>query len=536
MEVGLNSIKTEKGLLIISSINDITVRQSTQLELSRREQQLRLVINGVPMLIAYIDTDRIYRYVNNYYCEKLGVTPDEVCNKRVQSIVGEAVYAQKQPILDRVFAGESVTAELRRKFPTDAPDHENWILAHYVPDRDEKGVVRGCFVAMNDITELKELVAAKQKQVEQRDLFLATLSHELRNPLGAVTSALRLLQSGRDNSELLQKTLAAIDRQTSQMTALLDDLLDVSRVTKGKIELRRSPVELEHVVRESVESVMQMFEKRNQKVKVSIASEPAWVDGDAVRLRQIVINLLTNAARYSPQGETIVVSLESESNMSGIIRVKDHGIGIPIEMQERIFEPFEQLRRTHNEASEGLGLGLSLSRRLAELHGGNVTVFSRGDGQGSEFTVHVPLIEPPHDDGDFQHSVPETMVERPRSIALVEDNEDARDLLRQLLEFEDFQVEVAADGLSGLELIRKKHPQVAMIDIGLPGMDGHEIARTLRSEGATTILIALTGYGQDSDRAAALVAGFDEHVTKPVDFDALVRLLERVVATKMKQM
>ena len=535
VEVGLNSIKTEKGLLIISSINDITVRQSTQLELARREQQLRLVINGVPMLIAYIDNDRIYRYVNNYYCEKLGLTPDEVCNKRVQCVVGETVYAQKRPLLDRVFAGESVTAELRRKFPTDPPDHENWILAHYVPDRDEKGVVRGCFVAMNDITELKELVTSKQKQVEQRDLFLATLSHELRNPLGAVTSALRLLQSGRDNSELLQKTLAAIDRQTSQMAALLDDLLDVSRVTKGKIELRRSPVELEHVVRESVESVMPMFEKRNQQVKVSITSEPAWVDGDAVRLRQIVINLLTNAARYSPPGEIIVVSLESESNTSGIIRVKDHGIGIPMEMQERIFEPFEQLRRTHNEASEGLGLGLSLSRRLAELHGGNVTVFSRGDGQGSEFTVHVPLIEPPHDDGDFQHSVPELMVERPRSIALVEDNEDARDLLRQLLEFEDFQVEVAADGLSGLELIRQKRPQVAVMDIGLPGMDGHEIARTLRGEGVTTILIALTGYGQDSDRAAALVAGFDEHVTKPVDFDALVRLLERVVATKMKQ-
>ncbi|MEI8022436.1 MAG: ATP-binding protein, partial [Schlesneria sp.] len=416
-------------------------------------------------------------------------------NKRVQSILGEAIYAQKRPLLDRVFAGESVTAELQRFFPTDPPDQDNWILAHYVPDRDEKGVVRGCFVAMNDITELKELVASKQKQVEQRDLFLATLSHELRNPLGAVTSALRLLQSGRDNSDLLQKTLAAIDRQTSQMTALLDDLLDVSRVTKGKIELRRSPVELQHVVRESVESVMPMFEKRNQQVKVTIANGPAWVNGDAVRLRQIVINLLTNAARYSPPGETIFVSLETESNTSGCIRVKDHGIGIPREMQERIFEPFEQLRRTHNEASEGLGLGLSLSRRLAELHGGNVTVFSRGDGQGSEFTVHVPLIDPPHDDGDFQHSDPEPVVERPRSIALVEDNEDARDLLRQLLEFEDFQVEVAADGLSGLELIRKKRPQVAIIDIGLPRMDGHEIARTLRREGVTTILIALTGYG-----------------------------------------
>ena len=395
--------------------------------------------------------------------------------------------------------------------------------------------MRGSFVAMNDITELKELVASKQKQVEQRDLFLATLSHELRNPLGAVTSALRLLQSGHDNSELLQKTLAAIDRQTSQMTALLDDLLDVSRVTKGKIELRRSPVELEHIVRESVESVMPMFERRNQQVQVLIVGEPAWVDGDAVRLRQIVINLLTNASRYSPPGESVVVSLESQSHSSGLIRVKDHGIGIPREMQERIFEPFEQLRRTHNEASEGLGLGLSLSRRLAELHGGNVTVFSQGEGQGSEFTVQLPLIELPHDDGDFQHSIPEQTAERPRSIVLVEDNEDARDLMRQLLEFEDFQVDVAADGLSGLELIRQKRPQVAMIDIGLPRMNGHDIARTLRGEGVTSVLIALTGYGQDSDRAAALVAGFDEHVTKPVDFDALVRLLERVVATKMKQ-
>ena len=537
VEVGLNSINTEKGLLILASINDITVRQATQRELARREQELRLVINGVPMLVAYIDVNRVYRYVNNYYCEKLGLSLEDVRGKRVQCIVGDEAYAHKRQHLDRVFAGESVTAELKRHFPSDSPDHETWIQAHYVPDRDEHGQVRGCFVAMSDITELKELVAEKEWQVEQRDLFMATLSHELRNPLGAVRSGLRLLQSSDDNTEQQRKILAAIDRQTSQMTALLDDLLDVARVTKGKIELQRAPTCLADIVRESVESVMPSFEKRNQTVTVELKDPSVWVDGDAVRLRQIVNNLLTNACRYSPQGESICVSVSRTpasggSIPMGAIRVKDRGIGIPREMQERVFEPFAQLRRTHDEASEGLGLGLSLSRRLAELHGGTVSVFSEGEGRGSEFTIHVPLIDPPSKKDDADSLQTASRMARLRSIVLVEDNDDARDLLRQLLEYEFFHVEVAADGLTGLELIRRLQPQVALIDIGLPGMNGHEISRTLRGENLQTYLIALTGYGQDSDRKAALNAGFDEHMTKPLDFDNLLRMLERVTAAE----
>lgn len=533
VEVGLSSISTEKGILILASIVDITVRQAVQKELARREQELRLVINSMPMLVAYIDVNRVYRYVNNYYCERLGLSPDEVRDKRVQCIVGEETYAQKRIHLDRVFAGEHVTAELKRIFPTDAPDHETWIQAHYVPDRDEQGHVRGCFVAMSDITQLKELLSAKEWQVEQRDLFMATLSHELRNPLGAVTSGLRLLQSIADNTEQQRKVLASIDRQTSQMTALLDDLLDVSRVTKGKIELRRAPTCLNDIVRESVESVMPSFDKRDQTVEMSLSDQQMWADGDAVRLRQIVNNLLTNACRYSPPGETIQISLRQISETAGVITVKDHGIGIPRDMQERIFEPFAQLRRNHNEASEGLGLGLSLSRRLAELHGGTVTVFSEGEGYGSEFTIQIPLIESPSrvEVSNPEHPAPHH--QQPRSIVLVEDNEDARDILKQLLEYEFFEVEVAPDGLTGLELIRKVRPQVAMIDIGLPGMNGHDIARALRNDGLTTFLIAFTGYGQDSDRRAALNAGFNEHITKPLDFDKLLRLLERVTAAEL---
>ena len=204
-------------------------------------------------------------------------------------------------------------------------------------------------------------------------------------------------------------------------------------------------------------------------------------------------------------------------------------------MQERVFEPFAQLRRTHNEASEGLGLGLSLSRRLAELHGGTVSVFSEGEGRGSEFTIQIPLIESPVIERTAASEPPEARNEGLRSIVLVEDNEDARDLLRQLLEYEFFHVETAADGISGLELIRRANPQVAMIDIGLPGMNGHEIARALRCDGRETYLIAVTGYGQDSDRRAALNAGFNEHVTKPLDFDVLLRLLERVTSRDFRQ-
>ena len=533
VELGLNSIDTEKGLLILASINDITVRQATQKELVRREQELRLVINSVPMLVAYIDVNRVYRYVNNYYCAKLGLSPEDIRDKRVSCIVGDEVYSHKRQHLDRVFAGESVTAELKRSFPTDAPGHETWIQAHYEPDRDDHGQVRGCFVAMSDITELKELVAAKEYQVEQRDLFMATLSHELRNPLGAVTSGLRLLLSSDDNTEQQRKILAAIDRQTTQMTALLDDLLDLSRVTKGKIELRRAPTRLDDVIRESVESVMPLFEKRNQTVTVNLNQKSVWVNGDAVRLRQIVNNLLTNACRYSPVGESIEVSLKLISPKCGVIRVKDHGLGIPREMQERIFEPFAQLRRTHNEASEGLGLGLSLSRRLAELHGGTVKVYSEGEGCGSEFTIQIPLIDAPETGLPTDRGQIVVKSQTPRSIVVVEDNEDARDILRQLLEYEFFHVDTAADGVKGLELIRKLQPQVALIDIGLPGMNGHEIAKALRADGSQSYLLAVTGYGQDSDREAALKAGFNDHMTKPLDFDNLLRVLERVTGAEL---
>ncbi|WP_010582289.1 chemotaxis protein CheB [Schlesneria paludicola] len=533
VEVSFNSINTEKGLLILASVNDITIRQLTQQELARREEELRLVINSVPMLIAYIDVNYVYRYVNNFYCEKLNLSPDDVRDHRIEDVVDAETYEQKRGHLERVFAGEPFTAEIRRSFPCDPSHRETWILAHYVPDRDESGKVRGCFVAMNDITELKELVASKQLQVEQRDLFLATLSHELRNPLGAVTSALWLLQANRDNTELQRTTLAAIDRQTRQMTALLDDLLDVARVTRGKIALDRSPVALDQVIGESVESVMPAFDKRGQKVETMLCQQQAWVDGDLVRLRQIVTNLLSNASRYSSPGKTVKLSLSLEAASRSkpamaVISVRDEGIGIAPDVHEKIFEPFAQLRRTHNEASEGLGLGLSLSRRLAELHGGTVTVISEGEGCGSEFCVRLPLIEAPAI-RESSKGAPESVDgKQSQSIVLVEDNEDARDLLRQLLEFEQFEVHTAPDGLAGLELIRNVRPHFAVVDIGLPGMNGHELAREVRRHDRSTILIAATGYGQESDREAALDAGFDEHITKPLNFDELLLLLRRV--------
>jgi two-component system CheB/CheR fusion protein len=536
VEIGLSSISTEKGLLMMACINDVTVRLATQRELAQREKELRMVINSVPMLVAYIDVNRVYRYVNRHYCERLGLAVEEVTGMRVQDVIDGENWEQKRPHLDRVFAGESVTAELRRAFPTDPVDHETWILAHYVPDHDDSGTVRGCFVAMSDITQLKELLTAKERQVEQRDLFLATLSHELRNPLGAVTSALKLLQMSDDNPELLKKTLAAVDRQTTQMTALLDDLLDVARVTKGKIELRRSAVCLNDVVRESVESVMPSFDKRNQIVQMAIGHQPVWVDGDAVRLRQIVSNLLTNASRYSPPGQSVDVTLEVDKSVVSATKpiaticVSDHGIGIDPAMHERIFEPFAQLKRTHKEASEGLGLGLSLSRRLAQLHGGTVDVYSEGDGHGSQFKVLLPTIDPPLLHTTSNQTPTHVATDDPLSIALIEDNDDARELLRQLLELEGFKVHTANDGPSGLELVRQLRPQVAMIDVGLPGMNGHDIAKMLRQDDSPTTLIAVTGYGQDADRRAALAAGFDEHVTKPLKFDLLLKMLQRYSA------
>jgi PAS domain S-box-containing protein len=371
--------------------------------------------------------------------------------------------------------------------------------------------------------ENARLYRRAQEADRRKDEFLAMLGHELRNPLGAISAAIEVLdtRSASDDPDTQQR--AIIGRQARQLSRLVDDLLDVARVTSGKITLQRQPVDLCTVARRSLEALRTAIEVQKHEVALSTAADSVTVDGDGVRLEQVVINLIDNAIKYTPPGGHIHVSVATVAG-EGVIRVGDTGIGIAAEALPSIFGLFAQAPESQASAPGGLGLGLALVRTLVELHGGRVSAHSEGNGQGSEFVVRLPLARA------IAEPAPEVRREargRARRVLVVDDNADGREALRALLEVWGHEVEVAEDGEQGIELALARPPDVGLIDIGLPGIDGYELARKVRAArgGAGVYLVALTGYGRAEDRRLALEAGFDAHLVKPIDPGHLSRLL-----------
>jgi signal transduction histidine kinase len=359
--------------------------------------------------------------------------------------------------------------------------------------------------------------------IQLRDQFLAMLGHELRNPLGAITLAVDML--GRVQGESGGKQRAVIARQAKHLGRLVDDLLDVSRVTTGKVLLRRAPVDLDELAARHVQSAEPIARARSQQIAFDSAPHPLIVEGDAVRLEQVISNLLTNAMKYSPVGSRIEVSCLVEGDCA-VIRVQDPGIGIAPEMLSRIFDLFAQADASLDRAQGGLGIGLTVARSLVELHGGTIEAQSEGTGRGSVFTVRIPLAVPE------RRAVPAPRTEPfPRlalRVVVVEDNADIRETLQDLLESSGCELHVAGDGVAGLAAILAEKPQLALVDIGLPGLDGYDVARKVRASLRNTVrLVAMTGYGQPEDRQKAHDAGFDEHVTKPLSLPVLEDVLLR---------
>jgi signal transduction histidine kinase/CheY-like chemotaxis protein len=354
-----------------------------------------------------------------------------------------------------------------------------------------------------------------------KDEFLAMLGHELRNPLGAISNATRVLHEIGDQATRLQDI---IGRQTQHLARLLDDLLDVSRLTMGKIALSRRAVDLREVVRDSLGVLEQ--EGKTDRHDVHVIAEPALVDGDPTRLEQIVRNLLDNALKYTPPGGRVNVTV-SRDGEEAVLRVTDTGAGIPAEVLPRIFDLFVQAERSLERSMGGLGLGLTLVKRLVELHGGSVSAWSAGPEQGSEFVIRLPIL--PDADG-LPDPVALPVAAGPElRVLVVEDNRDAREGLRMLLEAWGHQVEEAEDGQRGLDLALGSRPDVALVDVGLPVLDGYQVAQAIRGApgGERLLLVAVTGYGQPEDARRAREAGFDAHLVKPIDPDELRRLLRR---------
>jgi PAS domain S-box-containing protein len=393
--------------------------------------------------------------------------------------------------------------------------------------RDEAGQIVGASSIARDISERRrsaQLVEADRR----KDEFLALLAHELRNPLAPIPNAIQVLQDFSPADVDLKWARDIIERQVQHLTRLVDDLLDVSRISRGKIHLQKECIKLAHVVADGVEIARPHVEARKHQLTVSQPPQPVWLDADATRLAQVVANLLNNAAKYTEKGGHIWLTVAREGE-EAILRVRDTGVGIAPEMLPHVFEMFIQADRSLDRSQGGLGLGLTLVRHLVEMHGGQVQAFSDGFGGGSEFVVRLPVLSQRREGGGAR-AKPESSFAAPpcRRILLADDNEDFAELTGRLLERKGgHKVKVVYDGPAALAAARAFQPEVAFLDIGLPGINGYDLARQLRQEPGLkeVLLVALTGYGQEGDRRRALEAGFDEHLTKPTRFDTLQRVL-----------
>jgi two-component system, sensor histidine kinase len=386
------------------------------------------------------------------------------------------------------------------------------------------------------VADLSQLIDAQvgrdraEKESRAKDQFMAILAHELRNPLSAISAAAEILQSDRSGHNTISHATSVIARQSEQLSRLVDDLLDVARVITGKVSLSEQEVDFGDIVRRSALT----FTERCSDRSIAVCADSAWIRGDPARLEQIVANLLANAIKYTPPGAAIRVTVSAEEH-EAVMRVEDNGLGISPELLPQVFDAFVQGERTLDRAQGGLGLGLTLVRHLVELHNGSIAASSKGPNRGSSFVVRLPRIRPVE---ATTASVKQVRVKTvPQRIVVIEDNRDARETLRMLLELAGHEVFEAEEGGRGLELLTSKRPRIAFIDVGLPGLDGYDVAKRFRARALNSevVLVALTGYGTEDARRRSREAGFDHHLVKPVKAEFLDELLAQVAAAQGHQ-
>src|SRR5688572_26414874 len=411
--------------------------------------------------------------------------------------------------------------------------HEQAAVFTERAERLVTGIAAQAAIAMDNarLYRAEQDAAAKLREADRRkDEFLATLAHELRNPLAPIRTGLHLLRITQPGSDSAEQARAMMERQLTHLIRLVDDLLEVSRISRGKIDLRRSPVELAAVVLSAVETTRPAIEAARHKLEISLPAQPLIVEADFVRIAQVIANLLNNAAKYTDPGGHIALSARGEAS-EAVISVRDDGVGIPAELLPRVFDMFAQVDRNLDRAQGGLGIGLALAKSLVEMHGGTIEARSEGPGRGSEFIVRLPASEaaprPAAGDAPFFASLKPARARR--RVLVVDDNVDAAEALGLLLGEMGCEVHIAHGGAAAIEAARAHPPQLVLLDISMPGVDGYGVVRRLRQElsFADVPFIAITGLGRDEDREKAHAAGFNEHLVKPVEPEALRQLLER---------
>jgi PAS domain S-box-containing protein len=419
--------------------------------------------------------------------------------------------------------------------PTASGDPRWWdVVVTPIPEPD--GRVELLLAVSRDVTDACAAEEALREADRRKDEFLAMLAHELRNPLSAISSAAALVRGKGPADPDLVWGHGVIDRQTAHLTRLIDDLLDVSRITRGKVLLTRRSLDLRGVIARAVDGVRVFINSKGHELTLALPDSPLPADADSARLEQVVGNLVANAAKYTDVGGKIILSAGREGG-EAVIRVRDSGVGIPADQLTQIFDLFAQVDTSLDRSQGGLGIGLTLVRALVEMHGGSVAAASDGPGQGSEFTVRLPLLARPPGSRARAPGMGETAAEAiSLRILVIDDNEDNARGVGKLLNLQGHDVRTAYDGPSGLEAAYEFRPEVVLLDIGLPGMSGYQVARGLRRDDRTSAatLIAVSGYGQEEDRTRAYEAGFDHHLIKPIDFERLRSLLEGPAGTRTR--
>jgi two-component system, chemotaxis family, CheB/CheR fusion protein len=465
-----------------------------------------------------------------------GYSADEAIGKSISILIPPESRNELPAIIERLKRGEPVRTYETVRMKKDGSRFDASISV--APVKDDRGWLTGAVAIARDISDRKRLERelqnrfAELSEIDRRkDEFLAMLAHELRNPLAPLQSALEILEMGVADSNMIEWAREVMERQVDQLARLVDGLLDVSRMMQGRIELHKEPAELATIVGRAVEMAQPLIDSRGHKLTVVLPPQPIWIEADELRLVQALTNLLNNAAKYAKTPGQIWLNVRAE-NDEAVVRIADTGLGIPAEMLEKIFDIFVQVNPTIARSDGGLGIGLTLVRRLVESHGGTVRAASAGADKGSEFEVRLPTLIRKASAAAEPAPAEESRSAQPigrHRVLVVEDNVYAAKSFATLLRLDGHEVQVAHDGSEGLEMAEDFRPDVILLDIGLPGIDGYEVAQRLRAlpEFNGTQIIAMTGYGQPEDRRRSREAGIDHHLVKPVKIDFVRALLAR---------
>jgi len=501
-------------------------RENWAVELTETAELFRTTVENLPInLVLY---DRGYRIL--YMNPMLARTCATVYGRKVEELVGlrgPELWPKEiwEPLLahteQAIGTRERQTYELTTNLPNHGFSVREWTV---VPLVDSTGEVTRIVTMSTDVTAQRRMLEELRLADQRKSEFIAVLSHELRNPLAAIRLSLQVLEESAPGTDRATDVRNIIDRQVGQLVHLVDDLLDVTRITQKKIRLQRKRLDLNELVRATIADNRRLLERSGVRVEAHLASGPVHVEADAVRIAQVLTNLLANAVKFTPAGGTATVSIAADADGSAVLKVSDNGAGIGPQLLPRLFEPFMQDNRTTARSGGGLGLGLALVKGLVELHGGTVSARSAGEGRGSEFEVRLPLDVRAVAEAGGVSQAPARAGHR---LLVVEDDEDIATAMRMVLEMAGHRVAVAKTGRDAIALAHGFMPELVLCDIGLPDIDGHQVARAIRADETlrSTFLVALSGYAQAEDVERARAAGFDEHLAKPPNMEKVQRML-----------